>query len=216
MPGLLFDAHLYYRQLDNLSMFAPRLLPGTALTAPDHAFYTGTGTALGVEFLVQHLDPRNTIWASYAGGRVEYSFPALVAGSFPASFDRQHQFKLLDSMRVVGPLTASAAFLIASGLPSTPSTGAQQVWFPSGALATAPGFGDKNSDRLPLYHQLDVSAQVARHFGAMTAAVGVTVFNVYDRQNVVGYDYEAASSTAITSQTTLMRRAGDIFFRVGF
>ena len=60
MPGLLFDAHAYYRRLDSLSMFAPRLLPGTALTAPNTAFYTGTGDAVGVEVFVQHRLERNT------------------------------------------------------------------------------------------------------------------------------------------------------------
>src|SRR4029077_1860950 len=72
MPGLFFDAHGYYRELDGLSMFAPRLLPGTALAAPDKAFYTGTGTAAGIEFLVQYQTPRNTLWTSYAGGNVTY------------------------------------------------------------------------------------------------------------------------------------------------
>jgi hypothetical protein len=216
MPGLLFDAHGYYRELDGLATFAPRLLPGTALTAPDAAFYTGTGTAYGVEFLVQHQLPRNTLWASYAGGRVEYSYPSLVTGSFPASFDRQHQLKLTDSARVAGPLRVTAAFLAGTGLPYTPATTAQQVWFASGALAYAPAFDAKNSARLPAYHQLDLSAQAAKRFGTVTTTVGVTVFNVYDRHNVAGYDYEAAGATAIVSQTALMRRAADIFFRVGF
>jgi hypothetical protein len=216
MPGLLFDGYAYYRQLNDLSMFAPRLLPGTALAVPDKAFYTGSGTAYGLELLVQYAQQRNTIWASYAGGRVEYRFPTLLPGSFPASFGRQQQIKLTDSARVVGPLTVSAVFLAASGLPFTASYGVQQVWYPNGALAYAPGLGGKNADRLPVYHQLDVSSQVARHFGAATATLGVTVFNVYDRTNIAWHDYEAAATTPIDSQTNLMRRAADIFFRVGF
>jgi len=42
------------------------------------------------------------------------------------------------------------------------------------------------------------------------------VFNVYDRANVSAYDYESAGTTPLNSQTLLMRRAGDIFFKVGF
>jgi hypothetical protein len=216
MPGLLFDAHGYYRMLDGLSLFAPRLLPGAALVSPNQAFYTGTGKASGLELLVQHRTDRNTIWASYAGGRVEYSYPALLAGTFPASFDRLHQVKLTDTARVIGPLTVTAVFLAGSGAPYTPSTGSQQVWFASGVLAYAPAFDAKNSSRLPGYNQLDVSGQISHRFGAVTTAVGVIVFNVYDRQNVAYYDFEAAGPAAITSQTELMRRAGDVFFRVGF
>jgi hypothetical protein len=216
MPGLLFDAHAYFRVLDGLSLFAPRLLPGTALTAPNKAFYTGTGKAGGLELLVQHRDDRNTVWVSYAGGRVEYTYPGLQNETFPAGFDRTHQVKAADTFRVVGPLTVTSVFLMGAGAPYTASTGVQQVWFSSGTLAYAPAFDTKNSSRLPLYNQLDISGQVAHHFGAVTASVGVTVFNVYDRTNVAYFDYEAAGPAAINSQTQLMRRAGDIFFRVGF
>jgi hypothetical protein len=110
----------------------------------------------------------------------------------------------------------TAAWLAASGLPYTPFTGVQQVWFASGALAYQTTFGDENSQRLPPFHQLDLSTQIAKQFGRATATVGGTVFNVYDRQNVVAYDYETVGSQAAQGQTLLMRRAVNVFFRVGF
>lgn len=216
MPGLLFDAHGFYRALDGLTLFAPRLLPGTALTTPSQAFFTGTGRAGGLELLVQHRYERNTLWASYTGGRVEYTYPRLQSETFPASFDRLHQLRVADTLRVWGPLSTTTVFFVGSGAPYTPASDVQQVWFSSGTLAYAPAFGTKNASRLPMYNQLDVSAQIAHSFGAVTTTVGVTVFNVYDRQNVAYYDFEAAGPAAINSQTQLMRRAGDIFFRVGF
>lgn len=215
-PGVLFDAHVYYRTLEALSLFAPRLLPGTSLTNPASAWHTGTGTAAGVEMVVQQRLARNTLWVSYAGGRVDYSYPTLEAQAFPASFERTNQVKVIDSMRLRGAWTVTGVWLAATGLPYTPSTKVQQVWFASGALAYQPLFDEKNSGRLPAYHQLDLSSQIAHHFGSVATTLGVTVFNVYDRQNVATNDFEAAGLTAIDSQTQLMRRAANVFFRVGF
>ena len=44
----------------------------------------------------------------------------------------------------------------------------------------------------------------------------MTVFNVYDRKNIAYYDYEVAGSTLVTTETYLMRRAVNAFFRVRF
>jgi Carboxypeptidase regulatory-like domain/TonB dependent receptor-like, beta-barrel len=216
LPQLRFDGRMYYRTLDSLTLFAPRLLPGAALTNSRAALYTGSGTAAGLELLVQHRTERNGLWASYAVGRVEYTYPTLEAATFPASFDRLHQLKVSDTARLRGSWTVTGVWLAASGLPYTPSTRVEEVWFATGGLAVEPGFGAKNSARAPAYHQLDLSTQIARHFGPVTSAVGITVFNVYDRHNVLSSDYEAAGMTAITSDTLLMRRAANVFFKVGF
>jgi hypothetical protein len=216
LPQLLFDGRLYYRTLDGLTMFAPRLLPGEPLTAATAALYTGSGTASGLELVVQHRVGRNGLWASYAVSRVEYTYPTLEAATFPASFDRLHQLKVSDTARLRGSWTVTGVWLAASGLPYTPATSVEEVWFATGELAVQPEFGAKNSARRPIYHQLDLSTQIARRFGPVTSAVGMTVFNVYDRHNVLSSDYEAASMTAISSDTLLMRRAASVFFKVGF
>jgi hypothetical protein len=216
VPGLLFEARLFYRTLDGLTMFAPRLLPDSALTDPASAVYHGTGTAGGLEVLVQHSMARNSLWAAYTASRVEYTYPTLEAAAFPASFDRLHQFRFTDSLRITGGWTAGGAWQLASGLPYTPVSGVEQVWFQSGTLAYQPVFGAKNSARYPAFHQLDVSSQFAHRFGAVTTTVGATLFNAYDRQNTLFSDYETALSTPIVSRTLLTRRALDVFFKVNF
>lgn len=214
--NILFDAHAYYRTLDGLTLFAPRLLPGVVPAVPSSDLYTGTGTSAGVEFLVQHRLDRNSIWASYAGGRTEYTYPSLETGAFPASFDRQHQFKLTDTMTIRGGWSVTGAFAAATGLPYTPSSNVQAVWFQSGALAYQPLFDGKNSARLPAFSQLDISSQIVHRFGALTTTAGATVFNVYDRHNVALNEYDAAGTTAVNGSTLFMRRAADVFFRIRF
>jgi len=214
--GVLFDAHLYYRTLDDLTMFAPRLLPGMALPASGTGFHHGSGTAAGAEFLVQHHADRNTVSAAYSAGREDYTFPTLEAATFPASFDRRQQLKVANTTRVWGGWSVTGAWRGATGKPYTPATGVGQVWFASGALAYEPLFQAKNSSRLPAYHQLDISSEYTHRTGPLALTFGATVFNVYDRKNVAYHDYETAGETLITSQMLLARRAADIFFRVRF
>jgi hypothetical protein len=53
-PGLSIDIEGYYKVLDDVAMFAPRLYPGVAPAATDRLFHQGTGTVFGGEVLLQH------------------------------------------------------------------------------------------------------------------------------------------------------------------
>jgi len=216
MPGLLFDARLYYRALDDLTLFAPRRLPGATPAPGDATFHVGTGTSVGFELLAQYRRDRNSLWASYAASRADYSFPTLEAAKFPASFDRRHQIKAADAVNLWKGLSVTAVMVAASGAPYTPASTAEPVWFPNGDVAYQPQFDAKNSARFPLYQRLDLSGQIERHLGPATAAAGLSVFNVYDAKNIAYYDYEVTGPTLTTTETYLMRRAFNAFVRVRF
>jgi hypothetical protein len=214
--GALVDARFYYRWLDSLSIFAPRLLPGTAPESATSGLYVGTGTSTGFQVLVQHRLNRNSIWGGYTFSRAEYSFPALEAASFLASFDRRQQVRLADSFKVWRGLSATGVMVAGTGAPYTQATAAEPVWFPNGDVAYQPLFEAKNAARLPAYQRLDVSGQYELRLGPAAATAGVTVFNVYDAKNIAYYDYEVAGATLVTTETYLMRRAVNGFVRVRF
>ena len=53
-------------------------------------------------------------------------------------------------------------------------------------------FGDETNrfaDRKPLYHRLDVRATAYTKFWGVNWAFYLDVINVYNRQNVIGYDF---------------------------
>lgn len=214
--GVFVDARIVYRWLDDLTLFAPRLLPGAVPSPPASALYTGTGRSAGFEWLVQHRIARNSLWASYTASRVEYAFPTLQATSFLAPFDRRQQAKVVDAFTIGKGFSATGVMTAGTGAPYTPASATEPVWFASGEVAYQPQFGPKDSARLPAYHRLDVSGQFERRIGAASAAAGVTVFNVYDAKNIAYYDYEAAGTSLITTETFLMRRAVNAFVRVRF
>ena len=90
------------------------------------------------------------------------------------------------------------------------------MWFPTGATVDEVTFGAKNSARLPAYHRLDVSTERDFLIGAIKSSLGATIFNVYDQNNISFYEYDGARQTATANEVTLMRRAVNVFVRVGF
>jgi hypothetical protein len=112
--------------------------------------------------------------------------------------------------------SVGGAFVAAQGRPHTPLQAVQQVWFPSGDLAYQAIFDTRNASRLAPYHRLDLSTQVDRRFRAVSSTLGLTVFNVYNRDNILFYDYQTVGSTVSASPVLMMRRAVHVFFKVGF
>lgn len=214
--GLLVDMRGYYRMLTDISIFAPRTLPGAPPPPASSAFYTGTGSAAGFEFLVQHRRDRNNLWMSYTLSHALDKFPALESGSFPASFDRRNQFRFTDMFSVWKGISVVGVMVAGNGTPYTSAAVAEPVWFPNGDLAYQPQFGVKNAAVLPGYSRLDLTGQIERRLGAAIVTAGATVFNVYDRQNISYYDYEVIGPSLATSPQILMRRAVNAFVRVRF
>lgn len=216
MQGVVFNVDAYVKQFDDLTLFAPRLYPGMAAAPGGALLYTGSGTARGIEALVQYKAPRNTIWASYALSRTEYTYPGLEAATFAGSYDRPNEFKIVDAVQIMGGWSTSAAWVAASARPYTPGTSIESVWFPSGALVNEVAFGAKNSARLPPYNRLDVSSQYEFSIAGVKSRVGGTLFNVYDRKNVLFYEYETAGQSLAAHAVTMMGRSVNLFFRIGF
>jgi ferric enterobactin receptor len=214
LPGVVFDVQGYYKTLDGLTIAAPRLYPGTKVSASGDLLHHGTGTAAGVEVLVQREWGRNTLWTAYTASRTEYTYPTLERGAFPASQDQLHEFKVADSLQIRGRWWCSGSWVIATGRPYTPVEGSGAVWFPTGVAVTQATFGAKNSARLPAYHRLDLSTEREFRLGGFKSTVGVTVFNVYDRDNVRTRGYEVAGGTSY--DLTYMGRVVNVFARLGF
>jgi len=216
MRDVLFDIEMYYKTLDDLTLFAPRTYPGVAPVAGSVLLHHGSGTAQGLELFLQAKNAWSTFWASYTASRIEYTYPTLEASAFPASHDQKQELKAAYTARMGRWLALSAAWVIGSGLAYTPAETVEQVWFPTGVTVNRVTFAAKNSGRLPVYHRLDLSAERGFRYRGFQSTLGVTVFNVYDRYNVGYVDAQVAGSSLMTSDFTLMGRAVNVFARFGF
>ena len=74
-----------------------------------------------------------------------------------------------------------------SGTPYTPVIGAAVV---PGSQFAIPVFGPANSERFPVFHQLDLRVDKRWVLHRVTIAAYVDVQNVYNRVNVEAYIYD--------------------------
>jgi hypothetical protein len=214
-PEVSFDLAGFYKRFDDLTVLAPRLFTGIA---PDSGagLHHGSGTAAGIEAIVQHRTPRNALWIGYTLGRVDQSFPTLEADTFPATDDQLHEFKVVNAYAIAPRWSVSGAFVAGSGRPYTAASGVETVWFPTGAVVSQLKFGKKNGSRLPVYHRLDLATERGFVVGRIGMSLGATVFNVYDQKSTVAEDYDSIAGTLAAHDVLQMGRAFNTFLRVRF
>lgn len=211
----LFDIEAYYKDLSGLTEFAPRFTPLSGEIDWNEFFYQGTGTARGIEFLLQKKFGAYTGWISYTLGKVEYNFPGLSEKPFPALHDQTHEFKMVNSFEL-NNWTFAGTYIYATGKPYTPAVGIEQAVFPSGRIFDQVVLGEKNSERLPAYHRMDLSATYQFKLGDADAALGATLFNVYNRQNTWYKEYDVIEGEIIENNINLMGMTFNIFLNIKF
>ena len=181
--GFLFDVEAYRKELDGVSQFSTRVRNGPVEEA-DQLFFSGTGEASGVEFLAQKKRGNLTGWVSYTLSRVEYDLDGFNDGNpFPASHDQRHEFKTVTTYRL-GLWTLGGTWVFGSGTPYTVPESIYPIVAIDGREFQYIHVGEKNGQRLPAYHRLDVSA--ARRFESerFRYDLNLSLFNAYGRQNV--------------------------------
>jgi hypothetical protein len=214
--ALLIDAEVFYKSLADLTTFAPRLRPGDNTGEAGQAFYQGSGTVRGLELLIQKKVGRHSGWISYTLSKAEETFATLEAEAYPSSQDQRHELKLVDTAKF-GGWTASGTWILATGKPYTASTGVSTIAIGDGTRTVGfPDFGPKNGARLPAYHRLDLAVNREWRLWSARGTVGVTVFNVYDRQNVWYKQFQGFSSQLVETDVHLMGRAFNVSMGLRF
>jgi hypothetical protein len=156
---------------------------------------TGYGSAHGLDYYFR------TTWsgfdlklgASWLDARRRWTSPAqrdrypLPAGTWAPDFSIPYSWQVAMNVPVARGMAAGLTWRVAAGRPTTPAIG---------AVATPAGFepvwGAINSERLPRYERLDLSASVIRTLGANTTAIFfASVDNVLGRGNFFEYAYSA-------------------------
>ena len=82
--------------------------------------------------------------------------------------------------------SAGLRFRLVSGNPDTPIISS---FYDSGADVHVPVFGETNSDRLALFHQLDVRVDKTFTFDLWKLSIYLDVQNVYNAGNQEGWQY---------------------------
>ncbi|HMG91446.1 MAG TPA: TonB-dependent receptor [Chryseolinea sp.] len=184
LKGFLFDVEGYYKDVEGVVEFNPVPYFVKDGVLDQGLLMNGSGRMSGIDFLVQKQLGKYKGWISYSWSKSLHSFPSIEDGTFyPSLQDQPHEFKLVNMLRL-GRWDLSCTWLYGSGRPFpeynityfTDSNGNVEDFVVSKDL--------KNYSRLPAYHRLDVSASYNFFIGKTFGEIGLSIFNLYDHQNV--------------------------------
>lgn len=213
MPKYLFSAEAYRKPLVGLTEYTQRLSGGRGGVDIEELFYNGNGIAQGIELLAQKKVGQYTGWISYTLSEVMYEFPDFSDTPFPALHDQTHEFKMVHSYQL-DRWEFGGTWVYSTGHPYSSPVGGYQLELLDGTSFDYVNVGDKNSFRLPAYHRLDLSATFKFNMGALPASFGLSVFNVYNRQNIWYKEFEVVDGDLLETDVTFLGITPNFFFNI--
>ncbi|MEM1032658.1 MAG: TonB-dependent receptor [Myxococcota bacterium] len=172
----------FYKDLDALVSRSPT---GGAFAYDNQ----GEGRVFGGEMLLKYKPD------DFFFGWVAYSLSRSVRRDQPGDperlfqFDQTHNLTVLGSFRLPWGIEAGARFRLISGSPFTPVQRDPAAILATDGSEYIPLSGAPFSDRLPLFHQLDVRVDKTWQFKAWALSTYLDVQNVYNRQAREGVSY---------------------------
>ncbi|WP_229311171.1 TonB-dependent receptor [Larkinella soli] len=195
------SAEVYYRHSRNAIDYrdGSRILLNPT---PETELLQGRGRAYGLELMLKKSKGFLTGWASYAFTRtlllIDSPYPGERINSgqwYPANYDKPHSVNLLAIYRPSRTFTASANYTYSTGRPMTVPYAKARV----NNLITLPVYLDRNQQRIPDYHRLDISltweknpVRATRWWYSWT----FSVYNLYARKNAYSVFYRFNSYAA--------------------
>jgi CarboxypepD_reg-like domain/TonB-dependent Receptor Plug Domain len=183
----LFDNKLqtsvefYYKQMQNTIDFRDHAMLYLNQRLEGELRF-GHSKAYGMELLLQVPDGRLNGWVSYTLSHTERTIQGINSGNpYVAPYDKPNSVNIVSSYRLSKKIDLSAAWIYATGTPSTFPTGR----FIYGNLVL-PVYSARNAYRLPDYHRLDISMNLKGKEGPKRLWHGewnFSIYNVYARKN---------------------------------
>jgi len=210
--AFLLDVEGYYKQLYGLTQYTitqeglgPMNVRASSSTTLTQNFYNGSGFTRGIEFLLQKKQGLYTGWIAYTLGQAQNKFDAIGPDYFPSDQDIRHELKLIN-MYHHQRWSFAATFIFSTGHPYTAPLSAYTVTTLDGGKTTFLAISGKNTERLPDYHRLDLSAtyDLLKVDGRKIGSVGFSLFNAYDHINTWYKDYTIRNNQVITTDVNYL------------
>ena len=199
----LFDVEAYHKDLDGVAEFSQRFRRSPE-QKPEALFFLGTGAAKGIEFLAQKKTGKLNGWASYTLAKVQYQiFPFNNGAAYPADQDRRHEVTLVGNYGF-GKWNLAATWVFGTGAPYTAPESQYTIKLLDGSSRSYIHVGEKNGQRLPAYHRMDLS--LSRKFMStwFNWNFGVSIFNLYDHKNVWYREYLLDTNPVVVREVTTL------------
>jgi len=188
----------------------------------------GSAYSYGAEFMLKKSKGRLVGWVSYTYSRVFMEIKGVNDNKkFPAYYDQPHSFSFYGNYQISKRFSFSANWIYHTGGAITSPVG-----FYKYNGNSVPIYGDKNNDRLPDYHRLDVAVKYKLNKDTRRYKHSLTfgIYNIYNRKNVVTYSYNKTETEDgfatprdingddiyVTTQTSLLGIIPSLSYRFSF
>ena len=203
----LFDVDTYYKTINGITS-----LTFGFLHQLDPNIHQGNGFTKGLDVLIQKSAPSWRAWMTYTYQDSQSKFDGLNDNRyFAINSDITHAFNLAFNKKW-NNYTVALGWFWHTGKPFSRLDDNNQV-------------ASFNTERLPSYHRLDLSAMYQFHQQkSWTGKVGFSIYNLYNQHTVISKEYERKYVTineALTSEYTVhdyysLGITPNVFVRVSF
>jgi len=179
--GIRLDATAFYNHVWNsITQSFETILRDDGKFGPENYANTETRRIYGLEvFLRKELTSNVFAWLAYTLSRSEAR--STEHGWQRFDFDQPHILTLVGVYKLPRNWQIGLRFRLVSGNPSTPVVTGK---YDASSGAYIPINGARNSDRLPVFHQLDIRVDKAWIYRRVSWRLYLDIQNVYNAQNV--------------------------------
>lgn len=176
----------------------------------------GKGRAYGAEFLLKKKNGKLTGWIAYTISKSERQIDGINDNNwYNARQDRTHDVSVVSMYQLNKKWSLSANWVFATG---------NAVTFPTGKYKLLGhsyfNFSDRNADRMPSYHRLDLGAtKLLKQTKKFSSELNFSLYNAYGRENayrITFRDKETDPNRTETIRTTLFRFVPSISYNFKF
>ncbi len=200
------EVEAYYKNVDNRIDY----IDGSDLIGQntiETEILNGESRAYGFELLLRKNEGDLTGWIAYTLSKSEQRTPGGTAGGlginngtwYSTPFDRTHDISISGSYRLNDKWSFSTNLVFQTGRPVTYPNG--QYQYEGLSIAS---YADRNSDRLPAYHRLDLSVNYKPNSRPNKRFKGewvLGIYNAYGRKNAASISFGQNLETGANEAT---------------
>ena len=177
--------------------------------AIEQVILNGESRAYGLELLFRKNNGKFTGWLAYTLSKSEQRTPGRTPNEpginngnwYNTGWDKTHDISLVGSYDYSDKWSFNASFVYQTGRPTTyPLSYYQFQGF------NVPNYGERNSNRLPAFHHLDISATLTpkknKNRKLKTEWV-FSIYNIYNRKNAASINFSKNEDTGRNEATRL-------------
>ena len=209
------ETEVYYKTINNRIDYidGAELIANKAI---ERVILNGESRAYGLEFLFRKNKGKFTGWLAYTLSRSEQRTPGRTplenginnGNWYNTAWDKTHDISLVGNYELSKKWSFNASFVYQTGRPATYPVSVYQY-----NSFEIPNYGSRNTNRLPSFHHLDISATLTpekNNNRNWKSEWIFSIYNVYNRRNAASISFQNNKDTDFQNEAVRLSIFGII------